>query len=202
MDKNKVVEYVKQAFAVWQSEFCTPDGDWSKETEALDLTIEALESEQPKGEWIKAPGVAPPEFAGRYVCSNCGHYALLGMPYGSRQELSYFCPNCGADMRCDDYQRHTEEFRQDKATYSFLVDIRNLMEKNISVKSRAWCNGLCTVAECLHELGKTNRFKSKEELVNRLTQEIQRMLKTSMMSCADDYKVGCTDGLRCVEGVY
>lgn len=51
------------------------------------------------GNWIKATGVAPPEFAGRYVCSNCGHYALMDMPYSNRQELSHFCPNCGARMK-------------------------------------------------------------------------------------------------------
>lgn len=52
-------------------------------------------------EWVKATGVAPPEFAGRYVCSNCGNYALMDMPYGNRQELSHFCPHCGAKMGGD-----------------------------------------------------------------------------------------------------
>ena len=58
-----------------------------------------VEPKLPTGEWVKATGVGPPEFTGRYVCSNCGSYALMNMPYGSRQELSPFCPNCRADMR-------------------------------------------------------------------------------------------------------
>lgn len=60
--------------------------------------LENISLDLPKGEWIKATGFAPPEFTGRYVCSNCGHYALMDVPYGSRQKLSHFCPNCRADM--------------------------------------------------------------------------------------------------------
>lgn len=81
-------------------------GDWVYECE-YDEVAELVEKLPPvtpterAGEWVKATGVAPPEFAGRYVCSNCGNYALMDMPYGSRQELSHFCPNCGAKMKGD-----------------------------------------------------------------------------------------------------
>ena len=63
--------------------------------------IKDLPSAEPqikKGKWIKANGMAPPEYTGRYVCSECGHYALMKPPYGNRQILSNFCPNCGAKM--------------------------------------------------------------------------------------------------------
>lgn len=46
MDREKAIEYVKQAFDVWQSVFCTLDEDWGEETEALDLAIEALKESQ------------------------------------------------------------------------------------------------------------------------------------------------------------
>lgn len=48
------------------------------------------------GEWIKETGMAPPEFQGRHKCSLCFHYAL-GWKMGC-EELSPFCPNCGALM--------------------------------------------------------------------------------------------------------
>ena len=57
-----------------------------------------LERTQRTGEWIKSTGMAPPEFTGRYICSECGRYALMRVPYGNRQELSNHCPHCGARM--------------------------------------------------------------------------------------------------------
>lgn len=57
-----------------------------------------------KGGWIKASGMAPPEFAGKCTCSNCGEYALMSVPYGNRQILSDFCPWCGADMRGEKHE--------------------------------------------------------------------------------------------------
>lgn len=77
---------------------CGFDKQVEMATKNMNTIINAF-TERPKGEWVKAMGVAPPEYAGRYVCSNCGHYALMNMPYGSRQELSPFCPNCGAMMK-------------------------------------------------------------------------------------------------------
>ena len=57
-------------------------------------------SAEPKtGEWIKAKGMMPPEFHGHHCCSECGDFANMDVPYGSRENLSNYCPNCGADMR-------------------------------------------------------------------------------------------------------
>ena len=64
----------------------------------LDMAIEAL-SERNKGEWIKATGMMPPEFHGHHCCSECGNFANMEPPFGNREDLSNFCPNCGADMR-------------------------------------------------------------------------------------------------------
>lgn len=55
--------------------------------------------ERKKGEWIKAKGMMPPEFHGYHYCSECGDFASMDVPYGSRENLSNYCPNCGADMR-------------------------------------------------------------------------------------------------------
>ena len=51
------------------------------------------------GEWIKATGMMPPEFHGHHCCSECGNFANMEPPFGNREDLSNFCPNCGADMR-------------------------------------------------------------------------------------------------------
>ena len=48
------------------------------------------------GEWIKAHGMLPPEFFGKHKCSLCGHFALSWRI--GHEELSNYCPNCGAKM--------------------------------------------------------------------------------------------------------
>ena len=55
---------------------------------------------EPKtGEWIEAKGMMPPEFHFHHCCSECGNFANMEPPFGNREDLSNFCPNCGADMR-------------------------------------------------------------------------------------------------------
>lgn len=45
------------------------------------------------GQWVKTAGMAPPEFAGSYHCSECGWHGR------SRKEREYKrCPECGAKM--------------------------------------------------------------------------------------------------------
>lgn len=45
------------------------------------------------GQWVKTTGMAPPEFAGSYHCSECGWHGR------SRKEREYKrCPECGAKM--------------------------------------------------------------------------------------------------------
>lgn len=57
----------------------------------LEMAIEALQQERPKGEWI--PKKFP--YAWYYpTCSVCG--------FENEGELNNFCPNCGADMRGED----------------------------------------------------------------------------------------------------
>lgn len=50
------------------------------------------------GRWVKATGMMPPEYCGLHICSECGHYAGRKPPYGGREMLSDYCPNCGAKM--------------------------------------------------------------------------------------------------------
>ena len=73
------------------------DGNY---TEALDMAIESLSERNKgdKGEWIKATGMMPPEFHGHHCCSECGNFANMEPPFGNREGLSKFCPNCGAIM--------------------------------------------------------------------------------------------------------
>lgn len=62
--------------------------------------IRGLPSAQPKtGKWIKLTGMMPPEFHGHHCCSECGRFANMEPPFGNREDLSNFCPYCGADMR-------------------------------------------------------------------------------------------------------
>lgn len=72
---------------------------WEKQNKALHMAIEALSAEAVQGEWIKATGMMPPEFHGHHCCSECGNFANMEPPFGNREDLSNFCPNCGADMR-------------------------------------------------------------------------------------------------------
>ena len=63
-------------------------------------TIKTLPSAEPKtGKWIIATGMMPPEFHGHHCCSKCGNFANMEPPFGNREDLSNFCPYCGADMR-------------------------------------------------------------------------------------------------------
>ena len=82
-----------------------PDYDDGMVWEALSHAqrdVALLPSAQPerkKGKWIKATGMMPPEFRGHHCCSECGNFANMEPPFGNREDLSKFCPNCGADMR-------------------------------------------------------------------------------------------------------
>lgn len=71
--------------------------------QALAEIREMLESEpeRKKGQWYKANGVMPPEHFGRHRCSICDAFAMHDWKH-HREELTDFCPNCGADMRGDE----------------------------------------------------------------------------------------------------
>lgn len=47
---------------------------------------------RPKGKWLSDDG---------HVCSNCGKYAVYNASL--EEQLTNFCPNCGADMRGDNH---------------------------------------------------------------------------------------------------
>ena len=87
MTKEEAIEIVKSAFSAWESEFRVPNDDWSEEHEALDMAIEALKADRPRGEWIDT------EFLKLKECSSC--HCRWGM---YDVEDFDFCPNCGAKM--------------------------------------------------------------------------------------------------------
>lgn len=66
----------------------------AKELIANMITIEAEPVRH--GQWIKGHGMMPPEYFGRHKCSLCGHFALSRKI--GHEELSNYCPNCGAKM--------------------------------------------------------------------------------------------------------
>ena len=68
--------------------------------EAFDMAIEALQDKS-TGKWIKAKGIMPPEFHGHHYCSKCGNFANMEPPFGNREDLSEFCPNCGVYMKVE-----------------------------------------------------------------------------------------------------
>lgn len=98
---------IKTLHELWRE----TNDSWYKEV--FDMAIEALSemsgdisslsSAKPKtGEWIKATGMMPPEFHGHHYCSECGNFANMEPPFGNREDLSKFCPNCGVKMKCGD----------------------------------------------------------------------------------------------------
>ena len=65
-----------------------PNDDWSEEHEALDMAIEALLADRPRGAWLKVidhDGI----LTEHYVCDKCGMLTA---------DCSDFCPNCGEKM--------------------------------------------------------------------------------------------------------
>jgi rubrerythrin len=87
----------------WVKTECNPYGKPTLDFESGKRVIEHLKqmpSAEPKtGRWIKATGMMPPEFHGHYCCSECGNFANMEPPFGNREDLGRFCPNCGARMK-------------------------------------------------------------------------------------------------------
>lgn len=50
------------------------------------------------GRWVMMDGMKPPEWHHHHQCSVCESYAPMRPPYGGREELSPWCPACGARM--------------------------------------------------------------------------------------------------------
>ena len=47
------------------------------------------------GEWKKLRGMAPPEYHGKHICSECGRKAG---EWKMHEILTDYCPHCGAKM--------------------------------------------------------------------------------------------------------
>lgn len=60
-----------------------------------------IDPERKKGKWYKPTGMMPPEFTGQYRCSECDELALRDWKH-HKQELTRYCPNCGARMEGDE----------------------------------------------------------------------------------------------------
>lgn len=61
-------------------------------------SMPTIELERKKGKWYKPTGMMPPEYAGRYRCSECDSFAPHDWKT-HKEVLTDFCPGCGADMR-------------------------------------------------------------------------------------------------------
>ena len=62
----------------------------------------AIEAEPVRhGRWVGIKGMAPPEYHGKHRCSICYARALERKFY---EELSDYCPNCGAKMDGDSHE--------------------------------------------------------------------------------------------------
>ena len=80
------IKAVHNLYAIFGSE-----GEWVDRKDVFEA-IDSLPSAQPqrtKGRWIDVTKTGGAEL---WKCSECGELEL---------EDSYFCPNCGADMRGD-----------------------------------------------------------------------------------------------------
>ena len=56
------------------------------------------------GRWVEIKGMAPPEYHGKHRCSLCYARALERKMH---EELSNYCPNCGAKMDANRVEMHT-----------------------------------------------------------------------------------------------
>ena len=72
--------------------------DYWEMQNAVNVAIANIRMNGKTARWEKITGIAPPEYHGRHVCSNCDCFAPVEAPYGNREILSAFCPGCGARM--------------------------------------------------------------------------------------------------------
>ena len=99
--KNDSISRQAAIDAVMNTEpvFDTKLEPYQKTKDVISALEELPTAELKTGEWIIATGMMPPEFHGHHCCSECGNFANMEPPFGNREDLSKFCPNCGADMR-------------------------------------------------------------------------------------------------------
>lgn len=58
------------------------------------------------GKWVMMGGMKPPEYHHHHQCSVCESYAPMRPPMGFREELSPWCPACGAKMDLEGLDDH------------------------------------------------------------------------------------------------
>ncbi len=90
---SRYIDADKIEFPVFESK---ADETWVKV--AINATPTADVRENVHGEWVKLTGMMPPELFGRHLCSECDGFALHDWKH-HKEQLTDFCPNCGADMR-------------------------------------------------------------------------------------------------------
>lgn len=74
------------------------DHPWSDFEDAYEIVQNApVEDVAPvvHGEWVRIIGMAPPEYHGKHRCSLCG---ALARECRMREDLTNYCPSCGARM--------------------------------------------------------------------------------------------------------
>lgn len=92
IDADALKEYILRSVPNWSE-----DREIVLDCIANSPTIE----ERKKGKWYKPNGVMPPEHFGRHRCSVCETFAMHDWKH-HREQLTDYCPNCGADMRGGD----------------------------------------------------------------------------------------------------
>ena len=76
-----------------------PEGGYYSPHDVISLLMaQPVAEERKTGKWYKPNGVMPPEHFGRHRCSICDAFAMHDWKH-HREQLTDYCPNCGADMR-------------------------------------------------------------------------------------------------------
>ena len=89
----------KRDFKSYIDELCLLKDDYRLMMAYIDEGAGLLEGQEPKhGQWVRLTGMAPPEYHGHKVCSVCGCLAPYDPIHPWREELSRYCPGCGAEM--------------------------------------------------------------------------------------------------------
>lgn len=95
IDANALIEELRKHKGQFPADGNEPFMCWEVEGYINDQETLTQTIERP-AKWEKATGMLPPEFHGKNRCSLCGCFALCEKPF--REELSNYCPNCGAKM--------------------------------------------------------------------------------------------------------
>lgn len=95
ISRKALIETIKSMSITLGGEDVFPNHVKSSVLDAIEFSPTVDAEPVRHGEWEKIRGMAPPEFHGKNRCSICGNVALQ---YKWREELSPYCPECGAKM--------------------------------------------------------------------------------------------------------